>query len=84
MRESTYQTGINNSVDKEDIIFISQQPDDLRMVETLKYFDYEPQRSNLLQAISDTIKAETNSRILEKFQWIAEYHGIDLAEPDAE
>ena len=84
MRESTYQTGINNSVDKEDIIFISQQPDDLRMVETLKYFDYEPQRSNLLQAIRDTIKTETNSRILEKFQWIAEYHGIDLAEPDAE
>lgn len=84
VRESTYQAGINNSVDKEDIIFISQQPDDLRMVETLKYFDYEPQRSSLLQAIRDTIKTETNARILEKFQWIAEHHGIDLAELDAE
>lgn len=83
MGEITYQTGIDNTEDKEDIIFISQQPDDLRMVETLKYFDYEPQRSKLLQSIRDTIRGETNFRILEKFQWVAEYHGIDLAEPDA-
>ena len=82
MHEITYQAGIDNSENKEDIIFISQQPGDLRMVETLKYFDYEPQRSKLLHAIRDTIKGETNLRILEKYQWIVEYHGIDIGELD--
>ena len=82
MSESTYQMGIDNTEKKQDIIFVSQQPDKLRMVETLKYFDYEPQRSRLLRSISETMKEETNSRILEKFQWVIEYHRIDLAEFD--
>lgn len=78
MRESTYQTGIDNTDNKQDIIFISPQPNELRMVETLKYFDYEPQRSRVLQSIRYTMQKETNLSIREKFQWVIKYHGIDL------
>ena len=78
MHESTYQAGIDNTDNRQDIIFVSRQPNELRMVETLKYFDYEPQRSKVLQSIRDTLQKETNPSIQEKFQWVTEYHGIDL------
>lgn len=78
MHESTYQAGIDNTDNRQDIIFVSQQPNELRMVETLKYFDYEPQRSRVLQSIRDTMQKETNPSIREKFHWVIEYHGIDL------
>ena len=58
MHESTYQAGIDNTDNRQDIIFVSRQPNELRMVETLKYFDYEPQRSKVLQSIRDTLQKE--------------------------
>ena len=78
MSEDTYQTGINNSTDKNDIVFISEQPDNLRMVETLKYFTQEPNRSQMLRSVQNTLSKETNPSILEKYKWIVDYHGISF------
>lgn len=78
MHESTYQAGIDNTDNRQDIIFIASQPNELRIVETLKYFDYEPQRSRVLRSIRDMMHKETNPSIREKFDWVIKYHGIDL------
>ena len=71
MTENTYKQGIANSKDKEDLCFIFKTEDELRMVETFKYFsDNIPQFNDLIKSVEKNLCESINPNVREKYVWI--------------
>lgn len=80
MTRDTYHQGTTDT--GEDICFISDTEDGLKMVETLRYFTY-PELSVVIGQIKQCLASETDPRIREKYIWARDYFN-SCVQPDSE
>ena len=76
MTGETYYFGVKESNGGEDIPYISDTEDGLKMVDTLKYVqgtsEYGP-RADIINEMNIMLMTETDPRIREKYLWIRNY-----------
>lgn len=71
MTELTYRKGIDNSDDKEDLLFVVKTDNEMRMIECLKYFgEYEPSYGSLIKSVEKNIREAKDLSVREKYEWI--------------
>ncbi len=72
MTRSTYEEGIKNTKTGEDICYISDTSDGLKMLETLRYFKYDGLRA-VREQIESVLGEEINDQIRQKYLWMKQY-----------
>ena len=73
MTRDTYEQGIEASNKKEEILFISDTDDGLKMVNTLLYPDFLSGGKALRLRIENALKYETDPKVREKYIWLRNY-----------
>ena len=76
MTRGTYEDGIAQSNGGEEIMYVCDTDDGLKMVETLKYFDYSPELARLKNLIEMKIATEQNARVREKYLWLRTHFNL--------
>lgn len=76
MTRNTYEDGIAQSNGGEEIMYVSDTEDGLKMVETLKYFDYSPELARLKNLIEMEVATEQNTRVREKYLWLRTHFNL--------
>lgn len=82
MTRDTYEKGITQSNGGEEITYVRDTEDGLKMVETLEYFDYSEELARLKNLIEMEIATEQNVRVREKYLWLRN-HFNTFANPNA-
>lgn len=73
MTKDTYEKGILESIDREEVSFISSTDDGLKMISTLPYPKFLLGGEALRLQIENTLKFETNPNVREKYVWLRNY-----------
>ena len=73
MTQSTYEDGIENLTDHEDVPYVSNTMDGFKMIDSLRHFAF-PELKNVREQIEDIIRKETNISVREKYLWIKEHY----------
>lgn len=73
MTQDTYKQGIVDSNSNEEIAYVSDTSDDLKMIDTLRYFSFN-EIVYIRSQIEKALRSETNKAIREKYLWIKDYY----------